>query len=159
MLNFFLVLMMSLSALSRQILCRQVQCLVAAPRWTCRRPSWTPHRTPPAPTSWSFPHLPLSKWPAPATPTSTLTSTFSTPQLVSSHSSLIKSCLSAAASVTVVWEQNHLFKGTTTVNVSSLSTLINQDHLQLSVFKVKDDKTGDGLLRVKCLACCFSNHV
>lgn len=89
--TFFRVLMLSLSLLSCQTLCRQVQCLVAAPRWTCRRLSWTPHRTPPAPTYWSSPPLPSFKWPAPATPTSTLISTFSMPPLVSSHSSVLHS--------------------------------------------------------------------
>lgn len=63
------------------------------------------------------------------------------------QSFIIKSCLSAAASVTVVGGRSHLFKGTPTVNVSSLSPLVDQGHLQLSLFKVKDDKAGEGLLR------------
>lgn len=78
---------------SHQTLCRQAQCLAAAPPWTCRRPSWAPHRTPLAPTSWSSPPPPSSRWPAPITPTSTPTSTFSTPPPVSSAHSLGFSCV------------------------------------------------------------------
>lgn len=75
--------------LSYQTPCRQAPCLAEALPLTCRHPSWALPRTPPAPTSWSSPPLPSSKWPAPITPTSTRTSTSSTPPLVSSAPSSI----------------------------------------------------------------------
>lgn len=155
-------LILSLSPLSYQILCRQVQCLVAAPHSTCRRLSWTPLRIPPVPTYWSSPPLPLFKWPAPATPTLTLISTFSTPPLVSSHSSVFHSLNQilwsylSQTSCLLKLKWNTCSRATTELYKSSLSANTNKDYLPFSVFTVKDCNSVV-LLSVKCFECMVLN--